>query len=258
MLSTTDSLGKRNEEIALRIIFAVVLSLMIASASSFAADISKEESEKIEQVVHAYLLDNPEIVIEAIEKYRYQQEEIQKKSQGELLKKHLDFLLGKDRASAGNPEGDVTIVEFFDYNCGYCKRALADIMDVIESDKNVRIVLLDLPILSPLSEVAAKWALAAGKQGKYFDYHVALMKAGGQKSEAKLEELASELGLDVARLRKDAESEEISKELEKIREIATEVGVMGTPAFIIGDEFNRGYMGSVALKEAISKARESK
>ncbi len=237
-------------------ISAILLAALAGAPAN--AQTSEQEKQRIGEIVREYLIENPSVVIEALEKYRARQEEQQQQAQSQGLKNHSSYLYSKDRPYVGNPDADVTIIEFFDYNCGYCKRALDDINQVLETEKKVRFVLLDYPILSPSSEQAALWAIAAHKQGKYFEFHSALMKHSGPKNEKTMEQIASSAGLDVAKLRKDAGSSEVRAEMETIRTIGVDLGVMGTPAFIIGEEIARGYIGSVALKEAIRSVREGK
>ena len=210
----------------------------------------------IEKIVKDYLLENGEIIIEAVDAYQQKAEKERQAKTTETIKAKLDLLTSADAPSAGNPKGDVTVIEFFDYNCGYCKRALPDINTLIEKDKNVRFVFREMPILGPTSRTAAQWALAAHKQGKYFEYHSALMKFRGQKSDAQLAKLAKNVGLDVEKARKDAASDAIEEQLNKDIELARLVGVEGTPAFIVDGEFFPGYLGEGGLKKAIEKARE--
>lgn len=147
-------------------------------------------------------------------------------------------------------------MEFFDYNCGYCKRAIPDIQNVLKDDENVRFVFKEMPILGPSSRTAALWALAAHNQDKYFDYHVALMEFRGPKEEAQLEKLARDAGLDVEKMKQDIADGNIEEELNKVMSVASEIGVSGTPAFIVGETFIPGYIGEDGLKEAIKAERE--
>jgi protein-disulfide isomerase len=213
------------------------------------------QKEEIGKIVHEYILDNPSIVFEAAEKYRMQQEEESAKKSEASIKEHMEFLTRADAPSAGNPKGDVTIVEFFDYNCGYCRKALSDIQTVLKNDPNVRVVFKEMPILGPTSKTAALWALAAHRQGKYFDFHVAVMDHKGPKEEAELEKLAKAVGLDLKKLKEDIASEAVQTELNKDIEIARQIGVQGTPAFIVGTSFIPGYVGEEGLKKAIAEAR---
>jgi protein-disulfide isomerase len=136
---------------------------------------------------------------------------------------------------AGNAEGDITVAEFFDYNCGYCKRGLADVVKLVESDPKVRVVFKELPILSKGSEEASHVALAARKQGKYWELHRALLEAKGHVNEAAALRIAEKLGLDMDKLKQDMASPEVKAEVEKSEALAKKLGVNGTPHFLIGD-----------------------
>ncbi|NCC22716.1 MAG: DsbA family protein [Alphaproteobacteria bacterium] len=213
------------------------------------------DKEQIETIVRDFLLENPKVIVDALEKFQRDQQKAMEQSQVKNLEKHKAFLYADERPGGGNPQGDVTVVELFDYNCGYCKRALEDVLGVLEGDKNLRIVLIELPILGPTSELAARWALAAQEQGKYFPFHVAVMQHNGPKSEEALTKIAAEIGLDVEKLKADSRSEKVTAELRKNREVAMDLGISGTPAFIVDDSIIRGYVGEERLQEEIGKAR---
>ena len=220
------------------------------------ASFSAAQKEELGTIIKEYLMDNPSVIMEAVESYRTQQEREAQKQAEERIAANIDALTSSDAPSVGNPEADVTVVEFFDYNCGYCKRALPDIQKVVDQDDNVRFVFQEMPILGDSSRKAAEWALAAHNQGKYFEYHVALMEHRGPKEDDQLEKLASDVGLDVEQMKKDIASGDIDKELQEALNMAREIGVSGTPAFIVGKTFIPGYIGEDGLKEAISQERE--
>ena len=145
--------------------------------------------------------------------------------------------------TAGNPNGDITVVEFFDYNCGYCKRGLHDVIKLVESDPKVRVVFKELPILSKGSEEASRVAIAAGRQGKYWDMHKAMLEAKGQMNEANALAIATKLGLDIDKLKKDMASPEVEAEIKKSEALAKKMGVNGTPHFLVGDRAIPGRPG---------------
>jgi len=136
---------------------------------------------------------------------------------------------------AGNPNGDVSVVEFFDYNCGFCKRALPDVVKLAQNDNKVRLVLKELPIFGEESEGAAKVALASAKQGKYFEMYQKLFTEPGKADKDKALRIAGELGLDKGQLEKDMQDPEIQKSLDEAKELANKLGLQGTPLFLIGD-----------------------
>ena len=160
-----------------------------------------------------------------------------------------------DSPVIGNPDGDVVVVEFFDYRCGYCKKVVNDLRQVVESDGNIRLVMKEFPILGPESQLAARAALASAKQGRYEEFHFALMTARGQINEASIMAIAEDSGLDIDRLKQDMEGEEIDALLQKNFELAQSLGIRGTPAFVIGDELYPGALDLQSLKALITKAR---
>jgi len=210
----------------------------------------------LSQTQKSYLLDNPEVIFEAIEAHRVNEEQRQKEQAENAIEDNIAKLTSSDAPSIGPDDADVTIVEFFDYNCGYCKRALPDVNAILESDKKVRFVFKEMPILGPTSTTAAQWAMAAFKQDKYFEYHSALMEFRGQKEEKSLEKIAKDLGLDVAQMKKDAKSKEVQEMIDADVALARKIGINGTPAFIVGKTLYPGYIGEDGMKTAIADARQ--
>lgn len=227
-----------------------------AQAKDEAAMFSDEQKQEIESIVRAYILEHPETLKESIQSGEAKQEKLRQEQALTAIGDNISDLTGSDAPSVGNPEGDVTIVEFFDYNCGYCKHALPDIQNILKSDQNVRFVFREMPILGPTSRTAAQWARAAHKQGAYFKYHVAVMNYKGQKDEASLEKIAKDMGLDTKQMKKDAASPEIQDLLEKDMVLARKIGVNGTPAFVVGKTLIPGYVGEDGLKQAIEDERK--
>lgn len=234
--------------------FAAAMAAGIFTGPSLRAA-EAPDTEAIRKIVRDYLIDHPEVVVEALDAYQANQQEVEQRKFQNTLKESGSALMDGDYPMAGNPKGDVTVVEFFDYNCGYCKHAVADIQKVLEKDKNVKFVFREMPILSETSGTAARYALAAHKQGKYFDYYVAVMNFSGSKNEENLEKLAKDVGLDVERLRKDANSAAIRAEVDASGELARKLGIRGTPGFIIGDTLVPGYMTYDAMLKLIEKVR---
>lgn len=227
----------------------------LSTAPAFAEEFTAEQKEELGGIIQQYLMDNPSVIFESIEAYRSQQEQEAQKQAEAKIDDNIAYLTRAEAPSVGNPEGDVTVVEFFDYNCGYCKRAVPDIQALVKEDENVRFVFKEMPILGPTSKTAAIWALAAHKQGKYFEYHVALMEHKGQKTEAELAKVAQDIGLDVDAMKKVITSGELDRELDKVMSVAREIGVSGTPAFVVGSQFIPGYVGKEGLVEAIKEER---
>jgi len=206
--------------------------------------------EKIEQIIENFLIKNPQFLRSVLDNYKKDTELEKKKNAIESLK------------SLKNPgifqkNADVTIYEFFDYNCGYCKSVVKTIMETISEDKRINVVFVEFPILSQESYTAAVAALASEKQNLYNKFHLSLMKIRGKVDNEKVFKTANEIGLNIEKLKIDMNSPDISKRLNKNREIAKLLNLNGTPAFIIGNVVYPGALTKENLKEIIKKVRES-
>ncbi len=235
---------------ALSFAAAVCIGFAPAQAADPAPVLTKEQ---VQQIVHDYIMDNPKLIMESVDAYQHKTEAAHA---SEGLKKNKDILT-KDSTSpeAGNPKGDVTIVEFFDYNCHFCKGAFPAVQSLLEKDKNIRVVFKEFPILGPSSEVASKWALAAQKQKKYYEFHAAMMNNKEQITDELLEKVAKGVGMDVSKARMDTSSPDVLAQLEKNRVLAGELDIQGTPAFIIGDNVSRGAVPEDIMEQQISDIR---
>lgn len=206
------------------------------AALSGSGQFSEEQKRGIEGVIKNYLVSNPEIFLEvqtALETKMARDEAEKTKA---LVATHgKEIYRAAGAPVAGNPDGDITVVEFFDYNCGYCKRGFGDIAKLVESDKNVRVVFKEFPILRDESEQASKVALAAKNQGKYWEVHRALISSKGLVNEAVALKAAEGLGLDMVKLKADMASPEIKAELDRVKELARTLQINGTPHFLVGD-----------------------
>ncbi|HYD15720.1 MAG TPA: DsbA family protein [Hyphomicrobium sp.] len=198
---------------------------------------SAEQQRAIEGVVKDYLLKNPEIMVEvqtALETKMVKEEAERTKA---MVAEHAkDIYRAPNAPVAGNPDGDITVVEFFDYNCGYCKRGFSEIAKLVEKDKNVRVVFKEFPILRDESEQAAKVALAARMQGKYWEVHRDMISTKGLVNEAVALKVAENHGLDMAKLKADMASPEVKAELDRVKELAKTLSINGTPHFLVGDQ----------------------
>ncbi len=233
------------------------LSLIALPAQ--AEGLSESQKKEINVLIENYIKENPKVMLDSVLKFQEDQAKAEEAKMNEGVKNFVPSL--KDNAhlpEAGSPKGDVTVVEFFDYNCGYCKKGFEPLQKLIKEDKNVRVVFIDLPILGPSSREASKWALAAHRQKKYFEYHQALMTYQGQKDEANLERIAKEVGLDVKQAKKDKEDPSIEAELTKNEALAASISVQGTPAFVVNDQIVRGYMEYDVLSGMVTSARTAK
>ena len=194
------------------------------------------QEKQIVDGVRNSLTKNPEILVEMTTELDKRQAAEQAEKQQKIISDNADAIFRSPLAFvAGNPDGDVSVVEFFDYNCGYCRRALPDVVKLVDNDKKVRLVLKELPIFGEDSEAASKAALAAHKQGKYFEMHQKLFTEPGKADKEKALRIAGELGLDVAQLEKDMADPEIQKSLDQAKDLAQKLGLQGTPLYLIGD-----------------------
>ena len=239
---------------------ALIASAPIAFAAQ--ADVkssfTKEQKAELDVLLRQFVNDNPELIMESFRQFQEDQEEKAEQSAQESLERYKEGFADRNLPMVGNPDGDVTVVEFFDYNCRYCVKAFEDIMKFIEEDKNIRVVLLDMPILSQSSQIMATIGLAANKQGKYFEMHKALMEYSGSQSEEAFLTLAKDIGLDIEQLKKDMNSAEIKSMISKNRAMSHNLGIQGTPGFVVGDRIYPGYIGKNGLRKAVKEAREVK
>jgi protein-disulfide isomerase len=240
---------------------AVALSLAAlapALAEGEKAPLSPDQEKRVQELVKEYILANPEIILEAVQTLRKKQEEAQKKAAEEALKsKRADLQGATDLPVAGNPKGDVTIVEFMDYRCGYCKGVQPTLDQVIRQDGKIRYVLKEFPILGPASRTASMAAIAAHKQGKYLAFHAALMAYPNNLTDEVIFALARQVGLDIAKLKDDMKAPEVEALIEKTHKLAQDLGINGTPGFIIGDQIVPGAVGADELKKKIAEARKA-
>ena len=217
------------------------------------------QKKAVEDIVRQYLMDHPEVIVEAFQEMQRKEQEAQKKRREEILFLKRDSL-EKDPTSpvGGNPEGDVTIVEFFDYNCGYCKRVWVSIRELLEADQNIRYVFKEYPILGPESVTASRAAIAIWKldPAKYMEFHTALMESRGGLTEAKIMAAAEKVGLGADVLRKKMAESEIDQTIRKNFKLARELDISGTPAFVIGDHLVPGAADLESLKKLVARSRD--
>jgi len=235
----------------------VLLAAALALAGCAAATAEAPPTEATERVVRDYLARHPEVVVEALRAAEERQRAAAHEQGRAAIQARQDELL-RDPASpvGGNPRGDVTVVEFFDYNCPHCRRAAETMARLTEEDRGLRVVYKELPILGPDSLVAARVALAAHAQGKYLELHRALMATTEALTGPAVLEIARGLGLDETRLKADMGSAGITAAIEKNRALAQALGVSGTPAFVVGTDLVPGAIGLEAFRETIGRARQ--
>ncbi len=223
------------------------------------SSLSPLQKKEVEQVIGDYLRKNPEIIVEAIRLLQEREKtDKQNRVRHNLVAYKNQLLDDPTSPVAGNPKGDVTIVEFFDYNCGFCKKVFPAVQSLLKDDKNLRYVFKEFPILSPSSETAARAALVAWKfeKEKYFDFHRRLIEAKGGLSDSRIFSLAAKAGLDVARIKKHMGAPEIDGMININRELAEKLDIRGTPGFVIGNRIIPGAVDLATLKELIEEARK--
>lgn len=237
---------------------AASTAFLLAPANANAQGFTDDQKKEIEAIFKQMIADNPQAILDSVEQHRVDQEKKSQQTAQENLKEYIEYFKSNDLPMAGNPEGDITLVEYFDYNCGYCRKAFADIQTILSEDKNVRVILQEMPILSPSSAKMAAYALAALKQGKYFEMHVALMEYKGSQTDTAYLNLGEKIGLDVEKLKADVESADVKAQIQKTLEMARNLGIRGTPGFIIGEKIFPGYIGVEGLRKGLKEARAAK
>jgi protein-disulfide isomerase len=234
--------------------------LALGGSFSHAQAISETQRGEIERIIRDYLLKNPEVLQEAIAELEKRQSAAEAVKHQSAIKDNAQALFNSERhVVVGNPRGDVNFVEFFDYNCGYCKRAMTDMVDLMKADPKLRVVLKEFPVLGPASIDAAKVGVAVRMQDKsgkkYLDFHQKLLTGRGQVDKARAIAAAKEAGLDTARIERDLGSDEVRLSLEESFKLAETLGLNGTPSYVIGENVVVGAVGLAALKEKVNVAR---
>jgi protein-disulfide isomerase len=237
--------------------YALDLGFQRARAEPEAA--AEVPADDFGQRVREYLFANPEVIVEAmqaLEARRLQAEDGEARSV--LAARAAEVFRDPDSPVGGNPEGDITMVEFFDYNCPYCRQVASVMAEAEAGDPGLRVVYKEFPILGPESVFAAKAALAADRQGRYVEFHHALMDANGRVDETSVLSIAEKVGLDVDRLKQDMQDPAIQAEIDGNLELAQALRITGTPGFVIGDQFLRGATDLETMTGLIEAARNEK
>jgi protein-disulfide isomerase len=234
---------------------ALVLVLAIPAAYGETPS-DPAERARVKEMVREVLKENPELVLEALQVLEARERDEASNKSAKALGQFRDQL-ERDAQDpvGGNAQGDVTLVEFFDYKCPYCKQVADQMFQAVQADGHVRLVFKELPILGRESMIASRAALASIGQGKYIAFHHALIAERGPLDEANVLRLATASGLDAARLKTDMAKSDIDARIKKNLELAHALDIRGTPAFVVGDQLIPGAIDAAALKAAIQKAR---
>jgi protein-disulfide isomerase len=240
--------------------YAVVLALGLPAASYAQQSFSGAQRGEIEKIIKDYLVANPEILEEMSAELAKRQAVAEAEKHRSAVQRNADAIFNSPRGVVlGNPKGDVTFVEFFDYNCGYCKHAMDDMLSLLKSDPKLRVVLKEFPVLGQGSVEAAQVAVAVRMQDptgkKYLDFHQRLLSARGQVDRAKALAAAKDAGLDMARLEKDLANPEVNATLKENFKLAEDMGLNGTPSYVIGKDVVVGAVGLAGLTKKIAEAR---
>jgi protein-disulfide isomerase len=244
----------------IRSTFVVVL-LLCASFLPSRADAAEDtfnraQKTALDRMIRDYIMQHPEVIMDSMQAMQEREQLAQERLQSERVTSLNEAIERNPRDPVmGNPDGDVTLVEFFDYQCGYCKQMLDPLLDFAHRDGNLRIVLKEMPILGPASMFAARASLAAHKQGKYEAFHVALMRLRGRLSEPAIFQTAVEIGLDMEQLQKDMDAPAVMEQIRNSRELSEALAIRGTPAFIIGGKIIPGAMKEGQLRDLVTQQR---
>jgi protein-disulfide isomerase len=235
---------------------AMALLLFATALPARAEDPAPAEVAKIQKIVRDYLREHPEVIVDALQEYQHRQDTQKVEQTRQTIAALKDELLHDPTSPVtGNPNGDVTVVEFFDYRCPYCKAVAPDLAKAVAADGKVRLIYKEFPILGPASITAAKAALAAVRQDKYPAFHDKLFAFKGNLDDAAIYAMASDLGLDVVRLKADMEKPEIESIIDHNYRLADKLKVEGTPAFVIGGELLPGAVSFDNLIAVFKRAR---
>jgi len=249
----------RRAALAAALVIAASLSAPLAPASA-ADSFSTAQRDEIGRIVRDYLVQHPEVLQEAYQELEKRQAAADAEKNKSAVKDHAQMLFSSPRQVVlGNPNGDVTMVEFFDYNCGYCKHAMGDMLSLLKSDPKLKVVLKEFPVLGPGSVEAAKVAAAVHLQDssgkKYLEFHTKLLGGRGQADKARALAVAKEIGMDVGRIEKDMNGPAVMEVLKESAILSQALGLNGTPSYVVGNEVVVGAVGLAALKEKINTAR---
>jgi protein-disulfide isomerase len=251
-------------KLALRSFSAGLLAVLLAlpaAAPVRAQSFTSDQRSEIERIVKEYLLSHPELLQDVMTELEKRQTAADAEKHRSAVKEYSAAIFASPRqVTLGNTQGDVTVVEFFDYNCGYCKRAMNDMLELLKTDAKLKFVLKEFPVLGESSVQAAQVAAAVRMQDKsggkkYLEFHQKLLSGRGQADKTRALAVAKEVGLDVARIEKDMVGDEVKAQLEESFKLADALGLNGTPSYVVGGDVVIGAVGLNTLKEKVNTAR---
>ncbi|MDU8911294.1 DsbA family protein [Aestuariicoccus sp. MJ-SS9] len=239
---------------------ALALTLASGPAQAFDAEaMTDDQRAAFGEEVRRYLMENPEVIIEAVNALEARQAQAQAQADVQLVTDNAEAIFDDGYSwVGGNPEGDITIVEFTDYRCGYCRRAHPEVEELVASDGNIRLILKEFPILGEASVISSRFAMATrmvAGDAAYKDVHDALITLNGDPTDTALTRIAETLGLDAGAIMAEMESDEITRQLADIRALAQALRINGTPTFVMGEELVRGYVPLDGMREIVAEQR---
>ena len=221
------------------------------------AELTSSDTERLHKIIKDYILANPSVITQALQISRIRQQTRSLQSAAELLRsRHKELYDDELSLTNGVEDPDVTIVEFFDYRCGFCKKAHPVIKTLLAADPKIKFIYKEYPILGQVSHVATRAALAAHKQGKYLEFHNKIFSTAGRVTEQRIMQDAASIGLDINQLKKDMLDSDISEHVARNKDLARGLKISGTPTFIIGNQIIHGFANLDKMKQAVSTARK--
>ena len=240
------------------ILAAGLIALSAACGIARAAEFTPQQKDEIGAIVRDYLIKNPEVLLDVSKELEKRQQAADVKARNTAVSENAAAIFRNQvDLVAGNPNGDVTMVEFFDYNCAWCKKGLPEVLSLLKQDPKLRLVMKEFPIFGEDSEYAARAALASQAQGKYWAFHLALLGHQGKVNKDVVDKTAKEQGLDLARLKKDMEQPAIAEAIVRNQKLAQTLNITGTPGFVIDRTVVAGYLPAAGLEEKIKAVRDA-
>ncbi|WP_300058052.1 DsbA family protein [uncultured Roseobacter sp.] len=243
-----------------RLTLPALLALALPASALDLQSMTEEERDLFRSEVRSYLMDNPEVIMEAVQALEARQAEAQAQADLTLVSDHAEAIFDDGFSFVGgNPEGDITLVEFMDYRCGFCKRAYGEVEKLLESDGNIRFIVKEFPILGEQSLLASRFAIATRQlegDDAYKALHDALMEFNGDITLPALRRLSDTYGLDAEAIEARMDDESVTEEIRKTRALAQQLQITGTPTFVMHDEMLRGFLPYDQMKDLVAEKRE--